>query len=224
MLSARTLARLPPEILREARKGTLAQHARSLPLGLPLDEVLPDGGLLRGDVVELAVAGGSARATSIALAACAAAQREHTSLGTEVPWCAFVDPSGSLYGPGVADAGVSLERLLVVRPPVDAVSRIALRLVESQVFSVVVVDAVGPPGASLALSLRTWERTTRRLSIAATSSQSLVLLLTDLENVRPLPLPVSMRLEISRPSRETLSLCVAKEKRGRTSELRRVHA
>src|SRR5690349_18697749 len=106
-----------------------------LPFGFPgLDEALPDGELPRGAVVEVAVLGGSALATSAALLACKSAQREAVARGGEAPFCAFVDPTATLHGPGVAAAGVDLERLLVVRPPAEALSRTAVRVVESQAF------------------------------------------------------------------------------------------
>ena len=52
-------------------------RAKALPLGLPqIDEALPDGGFPCGAVVEISSPYGLARATSLALAACASAQAE----------------------------------------------------------------------------------------------------------------------------------------------------
>src|SRR5829696_4775164 len=62
-----------------------------------LDEVLPGGGLPRACVVELSAPHGLARATTIALAACASAQAEarcRGAAGTEGAWCAWVDATG----------------------------------------------------------------------------------------------------------------------------------
>jgi recombination protein RecA len=192
-----------------------------LPLGIAgLDAVLPDQGLLRGGVVELAVAEPGALATTIALAACRAVQREATERGSSVPWCAFVDPSATLYAPGVAAAGVELERLLVVRPLPEAIGRVALRLTESPAFSLVVIDTLGIPGAPLDVALGTWPRVVRRLAMSVEGSQRTVLLLTDAAQPRPLPLPVAQRLELSRPAPYQLLLRVAKDRRGRVTSPR----
>src|SRR5579863_8485957 len=72
------------------------QGAEDGPRPLPvrfgdLDEALPDGGLPRGAVVEVASPYGLAKATSIALAACASAQAEaklRGGEGTAGAWCA----------------------------------------------------------------------------------------------------------------------------------------
>jgi len=217
--SAAFLARLPAGI----RRGKdLNRAANGLPLGLPeLDELLPDGGLPRGGVVELAAAG-SSLGTSIALSACRAAQAEGRACGGEAPWCAFIDPSSTLYAPGVVRTGVTLERLLVARPPLEALGRVALRLVESQAFAVTVIDTIGTPGASLGVELGVWPRIVRRLSMAVDGSAAVVLLLTDVAARRPLPLPVAMRIELARPSAEKLVLRVAKDKQGRVSSPRSI--
>jgi recombination protein RecA len=216
-LPASLLERLPLSLARPGNV-TKPEIGRGLPLGLAeLDALLPDGGLLRGGVVELCVKGGAALATSVALSACRSAQVEARRLGGAVPWCAFVDPSSTLYAPGVAQAGVALERLLVVRPPLEALSRVAVRLVESQAFAVVVIDTVGAPGAELDVALGSWTRIVRRLSMALEGTAGLVLLVTDAAAARPLPLPVAMRLELGRPRENQLSLRVAKDRYGRVS-------
>ncbi len=219
-LPAHILERFPAQI----RHGESANEGegKSLPLGIAeLDALLPGGGLPRGGVVELSVSGGSALATSLALAACRAAGAEALRAGGEVPWCAFVDPSMTLHGPGVAGV-VDLERLLVVRPSVEALGRTAIRLVESQAFSVVVIDTVGAPGAPLGVGLATWPRVVRRLAMASDEGSSTVLLITDGEARRPLPLPVALRLELERPASDRLSVRIAKERRGRISSPRTI--
>jgi len=173
-------------------------------------------------VVELSVAGGAAAATSIALAACRAAQARSSERGGEAAWCAFVDPSGTLHGPGVARSGVALERLLVVRPPLDALTRVAVRMVESQAFAVVVIDLAGMPGAPLHIPLGSWPRIVRRLALALESTEGIALLVTDAGAARPLPLPVSQRIELARPEAEQLAVRVAKDRRGRISAPRTV--
>jgi recombination protein RecA len=180
-----------------------------------LDAVLPDHGLLRGGVVELSVSEPGALATSIALRACRAVQQEAKARGASTPYCAFVDPSATLYAPGIAELGVDLERLVVVRPPLEALSRVALKLTESPAFSLVVIDTLGTPGALQGLALGSWARAVRRLSMAVEGSERTVLLLTDAAERRPLPLPVAQRLEISRPKPNQLLVRVAKDRRGR---------
>jgi len=216
-LPASLLERLPLALTRPGG-AVSADNRLVLPLGLEeLDRVLPDGGLLRGGVVELSVKGGSGLATAVALSACRAAQEEARRFGGAVPWCAFVDPSATLYAPGVVQAGVALDRLLVVRPQLEALSRVALRLVESQAFAVTVIDTAGMPGAELNVALGTWPRVVRRLSMALEGSAGVVLLVTDAAAARPLPLPVAMRIELGRPAQDQLSLRIAKDKHGRVS-------
>jgi recombination protein RecA len=149
--------------------------------------------------------------------ACKSAQQEAVVRGGEAPYCAFVDPTSTLHGPGVAAAGVKLDKLLVVRPSIDALSRTAIRVVESQAFSVVVVDLAGVPGASLDLSLGSWPRVVRRLALSAQESGASVLLVTGGDARRPLPLPVAMRIELSRSDVDRLTVRVSKERRGRVS-------
>jgi hypothetical protein len=224
-LPAKVLEQLPSGV-RWARLGSAREPSSVLSLGFAeLDGALPDGGLPRGAVVELAVWGGAALATSLVLAACREAQQQATHQGSETPWCAFIDPhvagsevaGGSLYAPAVQRAGVDSDRLLVVRPEPQALSRIALRVVESQAFAVVGIDTVGALGAEIHLSLASWHRVVRRLAAIARESSVVVLLITDAEARRPLPLPVAMRLEMARPASHRLSVEVAKERYGRVS-------
>ncbi len=192
--------------------------SEGLPFGIEgLDAALPDHGLLRGGVTELSVQEPGALATSIALQACAALQREAKARGASTPWAAFIDPSGTLYAPGVAETGLDLERLVVLRPPLEALSRVALKVSESPAFSLVVIDTLGVPGAALNVALGGWPRIVRRLSMAVEGSERSVLLLTDAGERRPLPLPVAQRLELSRPKPGQLLLRVAKDRRGRVA-------
>ena len=196
---------------------------QGLPFGVAeLDELLPDGGLPRGSVVELCAAGEGALGTSLGLSACAAAQAEGRARGSNPPWCAFIDPTATLYGPGVAATGVELSRLLVVQPPLEALSRVALRLAESEAFAVVVVDLTGVVGERVPVALGTWPRVVRRLALAVEGTGHSVLLLTRQADRRPLPLPVAQRIEVSRPSAEKLWVRVAKDQRGRISSPRPV--
>lgn len=190
---------------------------QALPFGVPeLDCELPDGGLVRGGVVELAVSG-SGLATTLGLGVVRSFQEQKVaSFGASSrPWCAFVDPTGTLYAPGVEASGVALDRLLVVRPPVEAIGRVALKLAESGVFELVVVDLLGTLGRSLDFSLGRFGRIVRRLSMAVDGTNKSVLLVTDAQAPRALPLPVAQRIELTRSSVDRLVVRVAKDRRGR---------
>jgi recombination protein RecA len=225
-LPAHLLERLPPAFAQAGVRFAGAANGpnQGLPFGIAeLDALLPDGGLVRGGVVELCAAGEGALGTSLGLAACAQAQADARARGTSsLPWCAFVDPSGTLYGPGVAATGVELSRLLVVRPPLAALSRVALRLAESEAFAVVVVDLTGVVGERVSVPLGTWPRVVRRLAMAVEGTGHSVLLLTREADRRPLPLPVAQRLEVSRPSADKLLVRIAKDQRGRVTSPRPV--
>lgn len=231
---------------------------RVLALGIPeLDASLPHGGLLQGAVTELQVRGSGGAATSLALCVCRAAQAASSpwqlpresgasrespvSRASEVSraWCAFIDPSASLFAPGVARLGVDLGRLLVVRPNFDAVERIAVRIAEARAVAMLVIDLRGalgsrsnPRGTSRAQyphpqrhhSQRShnWQSVVRRLALAVKNLPAGVLLITDAESPRALPLPVAMRLELSRVSASHLEVRVAKERTGRVSPPRLV--
>jgi recombination protein RecA len=122
----------------------------------------------------------------------------------------------------VAAAGVELERLLVVRPSVDALSRVALRIVESGACAVTIVDLLGVPGQSLSVNLTSWLRVVRRLAMGVDGTPNSVILLTDAAEQRPLPLPVAQRIELERPSEGKLSVRVVKDKHGRVSSPRSI--
>ena len=223
-LPAHLLERLPTASLRQhgvsiGQQAEVANAAFSLGVEA-LNRVLPDHGLPRGSVIELSIHGGSALGTSLGLAACRGAQEAAVARGGSVPWCAFLDPSGTLYGPGVAAAGVELDRLLVVRPSVEALSRVALRIVESGACAVTVVDLLGVPGQPLSVNLTSWLRVVRRLAMGVDGTANSVVLLTDAAEQRPLPLPVAQRIELERPSEGKLVVRVAKDKHGRVSSPR----
>lgn len=245
-LPARILDRLPAAVTQGSLglAGTGGKYP-ALSLGFPaLDTVLPDRGLLRGGVIELAVVGRTALATSLSLAACASAQAEGRQYWGESAWCAFIDPSHSLYAPSIRSAGVQLDRLLVVRPAYEDLSRVALRVVESGEFSLVVIDALKPLGTFLEAAsrecfppvevsstwakrsqspdLRSWTRVVRRLSLSVEGSSRTVLLVTDKEAKRTLPLPVAMRIELHRPAWQKILLQITKDRLGRLSPPREI--
>jgi hypothetical protein len=224
----------------ETAEQLLGLRAREplLTLGIPaLDELLPLGGLPRG-VIELQVRGASGAATSFALCACRAAQKH--GFGSDAwrveggaangepggwaggeRWCAFIDPSASLFAPGVARLGVDLARLLVVRPDVDGVERVAVRIAEAKAVALMVVDLRGAFG-DLPVSAARWQRTVRRLALAVKQVATSVLVITPEGPSRTLPLPVAMRLEFARASAESFELRVGKERTGRVSSPRTV--
>ncbi|MFT3769533.1 MAG: recombinase A [Minicystis sp.] len=223
--SAPFLRRMPGVTLGRS-EGLGNDGPRSLPLRFgTLDEVLPDGGLPRGAVVEIAAPYGLARATSIALAACASAQAEaklRGGEGTAGAWCAWIEPAAreavpTLFAPAAARAGVDLSRLLVIRPPMEALARAAARAAESRVFSVIVIDLTGVPGKRAEARLDRWVNPVRRLAMAASEIEATVVLLTDALAPRPLPLPVALRLEVERATADRLSVTVAKDRRGRVA-------
>jgi recombination protein RecA len=201
---------------------------RALALEWPeLDAVLPDGGMPRG-VVELAAPRALGGATSVALATVQAGQARAPGA-----WCAWIDPEGTLHAPGVVAAGVDLARMLVVRAPREQLPRVAVKLVASGAFEVVVVDVdaiaggAGPArrerGVGQAPSPeQTHYLMVRKLALAAEPSGATVLLLTDSTRPRAAPWPVALRLDLSRPDARTLTVRVAKDRRGRVVPARAV--
>lgn len=207
-----TLAKLPSGIVLAS---ALGPPRRVLAYPEPLASMLPDGGLPRGAVVEITSPAGLAASAHVALEACLAAQRESRLRGGESAWCAWLDPEATLNAPALACRGVDLDRLLVVRPPPEKLARVAVRVTASHVFSVVVIDTAGVPGAYLQTPLSHWLRAVRKLSIAVEKGDTTVLLLTDARAQRPAPLPTAMRIELERPGYEWLSVRIAKERSGR---------
>lgn len=202
-----------------------------LPLGIPaIDQALPDGGLPRGAVVELTSIHGLGRATSFTLSACAAAQRlaklRSGDVRTVGAWCAFLDPWGTLHAPGVARAGVDLDRLLVIRPAPEAIARVAVRAASSRAFSMIAIDTQ-PLDLRAPKRLDPWTNVVRRIAVAIEGTDSTVLLLTNSAAPRSIALPTAMRLELdvsarswknpADPVRPIPTLRVAKDRRGRVS-------
>jgi hypothetical protein len=180
---------------------------------LELDAILPDGGLPRG-VVELTAPRALGGSTSVALAAVRAGQARGTSA-----WCAWLDPEATLHAPGVFAAGVDLARMLVVRSPRAQLARVAVKIVASGAFEVVVIDYDAVPraifGAGGAPVHKQAHKLIRKLALAVEPSGATVLLLTDASKPRVVPWPVALRIELSRPSLRELVVRVAKDKRGR---------
>jgi hypothetical protein len=202
---------------------TSAPHALALSWS-ELDAVLPDGGFPRG-VVELAAPRALGGSTSVALAAVREGQAR-----CKGAWCVWLDPEGTLHAPGVVAAGVKLERMLVVRVPRAQLGRVAVKVVESGAFEVVVIDFDAILGAQRSFS-ETREGANkgrrrggaeaagpllvRKLALAAEPNGATVLLLTNASKPRTMPWPVSLRVELSRPGPHDLVVRVAKDKRAR---------
>lgn len=184
-----------------------------------LAKALPDGGLPRG-VIELAAmprvtasvrhghAFESMRGGTTTLAI-AAVRAVHAA--DERAWCVWCTPdhAPSLYAPALAQAGVDLDRLLIVRAPAPALSRTVVKAASSGAFGLVVVDLPrgtvqnGNEGAVV----------TRKLALAAEEYGTTSLLLTSALTPRSVPWPVAMRLEVERRP-EALAVRVAKDRRG----------
>lgn len=203
-------------------------RAKVLPLFL--GEALPDGGLPRGVVVEVASPRALGSATTVALRVCAAAQAEARLRGGPASkqswvggaWCAFVDPWSTLHAPAVLTQGVDPARLLVVRPPVAALARVVVRLAESRVFSVIVADTSAAPGVETGaeppgINLDRWSTVVRRVALAVEKTDTSVIVLTDVLARRAMPLPVALRLELDRRGPGLVQMRVAKDRHGRVA-------
>jgi hypothetical protein len=205
-----------------------ARSARALlPMSSPLSSVLPEGGFPRGSVVELASPANLGHGLGVALAACASSQEESVQCGRDKAWCAFLDPDGTLFGPALEERGVSLDRLLVVRPPRSRLAKVAVQVAAARIFSVIVVDVSSVPGASAREqhrfeSMETWAKVTRRLALSLEKTPTTLFLLTRVEAHRPLALPVAMRLELENPDPHSLVIRIAKEKFGRITSPRHI--
>jgi len=120
----------------ELRRFLASATARVRSLGEPQGQ--PSFGLdeLRGRLVEISARGASATLTA-AIELVAEAQEQ----GEPIAWIAGA--SGTFYPPDVAESGIDLQALVVVRV-VDAVAaaRAAERLLRSGAFGLVVIDDI----------------------------------------------------------------------------------
>lgn len=203
--------------------GTEALLPRTSVLSLDwpeLERVLPDHGLPRG-VIEIAspvTRQGAMRggATSIALRAVRAVHQ-----ADDKAWCAWITPAEtpSLYAPSVVQAGVDLDRLLVVRPEASALARAAVKVAAAGAFDLVVLDAFSGLDGRLAQKPKT--RTdgavvVRKLALAAEERGTTFVVLTNVYASRAVPWPVALRLEVERRP-EAIALRVTKDRRGAAS-------
>lgn len=247
MFSMSALASYHLDATELARLGVLQGTEALLParsvLGLDwpeLEAALPDHGLPRG-VVEIAalprlhgkISSSSSAlscpesmrggATSIAIAA----MRSMHALDVHA-WCAWISPAHaeipSLYAPALAQAGVDLERLLIVRPPPQALARTAVKVASSGAFALVVIDVPHRydfGGVKTASRRSTSPYSThdagavlvRKLALAVEENGTTSLLLTSALAPRAVPWPVAMRIEVERRP-DTLSVRITKDRRG----------
>jgi hypothetical protein len=237
-LDRSAIAREALQALRSAPKGGVTASSivmggvsrgeqAPLLMSSPLSTVLPEGGFPRGSVVELASPANLGHGLSVALAACTASQEESVRCGRDKAWCAFLDPDGTLFGPALQERGVSLDRLLVLRPPRSSLARVAVQVAAARIFSVIVVDVSSVPGASSREqhrfeSMETWAKVTRRLALSLEKTPTTLFLLTRVEAHRPLALPVAMRLELENSDPHSLVVRIAKDKFGRVTSPRQI--
>jgi hypothetical protein len=231
-LDAATLARLGQAGVLQGTNA-LAPTEAVLSLDWPeLERVLPDRGLPRG-VIELASAGGArvskgvtrGGATTIALSAARAVHAADARA-----WCAWITESSSpaLFAPAVAQAGVDLERLLVVRPSSADLARTVVKVAASGAFDLVVVDApagldgkLSLPSGANARASRSPSRVDgsvviRKLALAAEEKGTTFIVLTNIDTSRAVPWPVALRVEVERRP-EAIAVRVTKDRRGRAS-------
>jgi recombination protein RecA len=202
--------------------GEARGERESLPMSSPLSTVLPEGGFPRGSVIEIASPANVGHGLSVALAACAASQEESARAGRDKAWCAFLDPDHTLFAPALQERGVALDRLLVLRPPRQLLSRVAVQVAAAHIFSVIVVDVASVPGAASREeqrfeSMETWAKVARRLAISIEKTPTTLFLLTRAEARRPVSLPVAMRLELDNVAPDNLVVRIAKDKFGRVT-------
>jgi hypothetical protein len=111
--------------LAQWRAGARVEEKSILRTGVAaLDELAPGGAFRRGAVHEFLAPTGCPRGVAVALLLVKAALGREPGGRTMVAWS---DPTGELYAPALAAAGVDLRRLLVLRPrqPVDELWAVA---------------------------------------------------------------------------------------------------
>jgi hypothetical protein len=169
------------------RKGSaLLAEQRSLPLLPELDHLLPGGGLDAGSLIDLHADLGVGALT---LAFRIAAHRQHESART----IAVIDPTGSLYGAGLAAAGIELEHVLLLRPPAELALATLDEVLRSKAVAVTVARVRGLEGS-----------TSHRLRIAALVGGGFGVLVRPREE-RTLVSGAALRLVVS-PAKDGLVL------------------
>jgi recombination protein RecA len=142
---------------------------------------------LRGRLVELSARGASATLTT-AMDIVVEAQTQHEP----VAWITLAN--GTFYPPDVADCGVDLAALVVVRThDATAAARSAERLLRSGAFGLVVIDLGNSNGAALTMQIQG-----RLVTLAQTHDAAVVCLTEKTEDTASLGSLVSLRAEALR--------------------------
>jgi recombination protein RecA len=142
---------------------------------------------LRGRLVELSARGASATLTT-AMEIVLEAQTQQEP----VAWLTLVN--GTFYPPDVADCGVDLAALVVVRTlDVVAAARSAERLLRSGAFGLVVLDLGANNGAALSMQIQG-----RLVTLAQTHDAAVVCLTEKADDIASIGSLVSLRAEALR--------------------------
>jgi recombination protein RecA len=165
---------------------------------------------VRGRLVELSARGASATLTA-AIELVGEAQAQHEP----VVWIAL--PAGTFYPPDVADSGIDLAALVVVRvPDALAAARTAERCLRSGAFGLVVIDLGGLGGASEARAQLPMAIQGRLVTLAQTHDAAVVCLTEKPGDAASLGSLVSLRAEALREHARpdfAISVRVIKDKR-----------
>ena len=145
---------------------------------------------LRGRLVELSARGASATLTA---AVDLVLEAQHAS----EPVCWIMQQTGSFYPPDVADSGVDLAALVVIRVMnATAAARAAERVLRSGAFGLVVIDlaaSVGSANADISMALQG-----RLVSLAQAHDAAVVCLTEKTADTASLGSLVSLRVEALR--------------------------
>jgi len=142
---------------------------------------------LRGRLVELSARGATATLTA-AIEIVAEAQEQ----SEPVAWLTLTN--GTFYPPDVADSGVDLAALVVVRAPdATAVARAAERVLRSGAFGLVILDLGGGSNADLSMQIQG-----RLVTLAQTHDAAVVCLTEKTDDTASLGSLVSLRAEALR--------------------------
>lgn len=186
------------DILADARVWKLKSASASLPPSRPvwstgrsaLDARLPGGGWPTASLVEVLLETSGLGEVQLFLPALVACQRR--SDGEAPPWLVWIAPPHEPYAPALAQQGIELGRLLVVRPP-SATE--ALWAAEQALSS-------GVCAAVLLWLQGTDDRWLRRLKLAAEAGGALGVLFRP-ERHRFESSPASLRVALTRGEHDT---------------------
>jgi len=156
-----------------------------------LDARLPGGGWPTASLIEVLLDETGLGEVQLFLPALVACQRSTTQGSSEAPWLVWIAPPHEPYAPALAQQGIELGRLLVVRP---STATEALWAAEQALSS-------GVCAAVLLWLKGTDDRWLRRLKLAAEAGGSLCVLFRP-ERHRFESSPANLRLSLSRGEQE----------------------